>query len=161
MRARMTDGGKVAFSFQVKVGAEFEKRSDVFSWIRVAKKGEAGLENGGFKLVRHPPKPQELSETVDDLFSPTQHWPAHDMCNEDEMLAVLSNGKRWQLSLWKHMFTIQFTDENVLIKIGDSLARMILVTAARLRHLSTSGRTSESGLLAASRRRTRQLYSST
>ncbi|KAI0444921.1 hypothetical protein F4803DRAFT_572315 [Xylaria telfairii] len=161
MRPRMTDGGKVAFSFQVEVGAELEKRNDVFSWIQVAKKGEAGLDNGGFKLIRHPSKPKQLPEAVDDLFSPTRHWPAHDMCMEDEILAFLSNGKRWQLSSWKHMFTIQFTDEDVLRRMEDSLARMILVTAARLRYLSATGRTSESGLVAASRKRTSQLYSGT
>ncbi|KAI0545460.1 hypothetical protein F4679DRAFT_588457 [Xylaria curta] len=132
MRERKTDGGKVAFTFQVEVGGGVEGRKDVFSWIRVAKK-EAGLEHGGYRLVRHPPKPETNS------FCPTfpfdEHWPAHDMSNEDDLLAILSNGKSLQLSTSAHMYTIQFTNEDVLRKIGYNPARAILVTAARLRHL--------------------------
>ncbi|KAI0862796.1 hypothetical protein F4860DRAFT_512396 [Xylaria cubensis] len=146
MRARTTDGGKVAFSFQVEVGAGSEKRKDVFSWIRGTKKDEDGLENVVYELMRHPLKPQQHPETVNDLSSPTRYWPAHDMCNEDKTIAVLSYEKHWQSSsssLWRHMFAIQFTGEDVLREMGDDLARTILVTAASLRVLDIIGRAGE------------------
>ncbi|TRX91102.1 hypothetical protein FHL15_008084 [Xylaria flabelliformis] len=130
MRSRITDGNKVAFTFQVEVGVGFERRKDVFSWIRVAKK-EAGLVHGGYKLVRHPPKPEG-----------SRHWSTHDMSNEDDLLAILSNGKGLQVTLSPYLFTIQFVDEYVLGEIGYNLARTILVTAARLYHLKASHRMS-------------------
>ncbi|KAI0855045.1 hypothetical protein F4860DRAFT_520237 [Xylaria cubensis] len=133
VRMRTTEEGKVAFSFELEVEVNSGKRKDVFSWIRVAKKdNEAGLENGGYKLVRHPPKPrQSPDEAVDDTF-----WPKNDMSNEGQVLAILSYAKRdlWQLMSisWRHKCTLQFTHEDVLRQIGTDLRRMILMTAIRL-----------------------------
>ncbi|KAI0545459.1 hypothetical protein F4679DRAFT_588456 [Xylaria curta] len=142
MRMRTTREGKVAFTFQVEVGVGFERRNEVFSWIRVAKNDEeAGLENGGYRFVRHPSKPRDdVQATVDDML-----WPSHDLTNEGQILAILSYGKRWQLptlSLWWHMCTLRFTHEDILRQIDSSVRRMILITAARLRVLKSKGRDS-------------------
>ncbi|KAI1744621.1 hypothetical protein F4680DRAFT_231922 [Xylaria scruposa] len=145
MRARTTDGGKVAFSFHIQVGVGSEKRNDAFSWIREAKTHEAGLEKLGYTLVQHPRKPQQHPETADDS-SPTRYWPAHDMCTADKTIAVLSYEKHWQSSVtssWRHMFAIRFAGEDVLREMGDDLAWRILVTAAFLRTLEILGRAGE------------------
>ncbi|KAI0855044.1 hypothetical protein F4860DRAFT_520236 [Xylaria cubensis] len=141
MRARLTDADKVAFTFQVEVGVGFERRKDAFSWIRIDKK-EAGLVHGGYKLVRHPPKPEGVHNLVSRPLLFDRHWSTHDLSNEDNLLAILSNGKGLQVALSPYLYTIRFTDEDVLGEIGYDLARTILVTAARLRHLKASHRMS-------------------
>ncbi|KAI0182627.1 hypothetical protein EV127DRAFT_414929 [Xylaria flabelliformis] len=143
VRMRTTEKGKVAFSFEVEVEVNSGTRKDVFSWIRVAKNDdEAGLENGGYKLVRHPPKPrQSPDETADDTF-----WPGHDMSNEGQVVAILSYAKRHLLQLplnsWRHKCTLQFTHEDVLRQLGVDLRRVILIMAVRLRFLESKGRLS-------------------
>ncbi|TRX91103.1 hypothetical protein FHL15_008085 [Xylaria flabelliformis] len=144
VQMRTTEEGKVAFTFQVEVEVNSGKRNDVFSWIRVAKKDdEAELGNGGYKLVRHPPKPrQSPEETVDNT-----SWPEHDLSNEGQVLAVLSYAKRrlWQLNplnSWRHMCTLRFTHEDVLRQMGVNLRQTILMTALRLSVLKSKGRLS-------------------
>ncbi|KAI0545047.1 hypothetical protein F4679DRAFT_489166 [Xylaria curta] len=140
MQKRTSVGGKVAFTFQIEAGSGSEKRNDVFSWIRRAKKDEAGIEKCGYTLVQHPRKPRQQPGTVD------RRWSAHDMRDEDKVIAILSYEKQWPSSSsapFRHMFEIQFTDEATPMYLGDNLARSIFVTACFLRTLEIIGRAGE------------------
>ncbi|KAI0117819.1 hypothetical protein GGR51DRAFT_500240 [Nemania sp. FL0031] len=150
MRGRITKNGMVAFSFKVRASNLLGEVDEVFSWIRVPKGSQPGLENGGYRLVRHPQKEREKLVPGMDHYC-WMWWPTHDMLNEDETIAILASGKRWQMHTEVQLFTIEIISEEFTKNAGDLHARSILTTAARL--FQMRGRTSHSGLAKAERRR--------
>ncbi|KAI0114410.1 hypothetical protein GGR51DRAFT_577432 [Nemania sp. FL0031] len=151
VRGRITNNALFALTFQVQIS----RSNEVFSWINIPDGSEPGFKRGGFKLVRHPARQGRINR--DPLFR-GRFWPAHDICNEDEILAILSCGRHWQIKSEVHRFTIEFTSEAVSRNIGDAAARSILVTAARCHQMKANGMASPTGLEAAERRRDWYIY---
>ncbi|KAI3319434.1 hypothetical protein HD806DRAFT_525433 [Xylariaceae sp. AK1471] len=157
MRARVTADGKTAFNFQIEVGAGSDMQVEEFSWIKADKGVQNGFKYGGFKLVRHSLETQQTPGNHDSN-NPTHPGSSEKIIyNNNEPLALLAHSKPLQWGLSHHMFTLEFTENAFRSDMGDRWRCMVLLTAARIRQMKYSGRTSKAGVELAEFSRTIQI----
>ncbi|KAJ8119581.1 hypothetical protein ONZ43_g3496 [Nemania bipapillata] len=141
MRAKISESGKVAFTFHFITGDGPSARTQQFSWISI-KREEPGFRYGGFRLVRHA-LDAHVSSSGNYLAPPQYHSSAY---SDGDTLARLIYSKPFEMSLSREMFILEFTDQAASIHLGGHWTHAAVMSALRLYHLGTSGRTSQMGI---------------
>ncbi|KAI1148296.1 hypothetical protein F4825DRAFT_470499 [Nemania diffusa] len=141
MRMKISEDGKIAFTYDLIVREESDPRADRFSWVGV-KAGEPGFQYGGFKLVR-PALDDGGRRSSDSSDSEVYHPPAtyHD---GDALVRLIFNST-FKLGHVKKLFTLQFTPEAGVFRTKVPWRLPAVISAVRIYQLKTAGRTGRGG----------------